>query len=257
MASPREFDRNLLIGALATQWGERRSNAIQMLESVSQAISVSVARERAAPGVDASDLVDEMVLRVLSDDGAALRRAAPDAPLGAWIRRFLINLARESWHAEARAHRRLEDVDLALARRRVAASQMRRMRLRPLMPRVDQLTESQRFALDRYLDGWRLTDIASAREGSTSSTRELLRRAIHRLRVSPPTGGSSLPPPPAASATLARLSSKARAIYSIWLRVRQPGLVAAELQISPSACRQRLYRVRRKVEHAAGLGSRA
>jgi len=178
-------------------------------------IAEDVARRWDAAHADPSDLVDEMVLRLLERDGAALRDASPGAPLSAWIRRFLTNLASELWRAEVRAHRRPEHTEQALARRRTAAAQARRERLRGLTASVDDLTEAQRYAFDRYLDGWRLTDIAREREASVASTRDVLRRAVHRLQTHPASRGEARPPPTAPAGVVDFLSPADRKLHAV------------------------------------------
>src|SRR5262245_35744244 len=99
-------------------WLLDRSRAITVIHSTALPLAEQVVRRWRSARVDAHDLVDELVVRLLAEDGAQLSRADADAPWDAWLRRFLTNLAREARRLERRARVDLASVVSRLAARR-------------------------------------------------------------------------------------------------------------------------------------------
>ncbi len=144
-----------------------------------------LAAAREMPWIDADDLVQEAVSRAFSGGAAAIRRAVPATPVVAWIAGTIRNSVSESFRGwrETRPGRTAHLLPLAEAPEAGADESSPGSRPGWAEIPLDQLSDRQRKAVGRRLEGWPISRIARDMRINWKSVRQLLDRAAARLRA--------------------------------------------------------------------------
>jgi len=115
----------------------------------------------------ADDTKSEVLLRAFRDDAAALRRADPDAPAAAWLRRTARNVELEQARARPKVVTHVRD-----DRRSVGIADVD----------TSPMTDKQATAVELLARGRNVTEIARDLGLSRKAVRERLERGLRRTR---------------------------------------------------------------------------